>query len=146
VTEADLHALVGERLAAADQRYTANRRAVVEVLEATLHPLTIPEIVARRTGLATSSAYRNLAVLEETGVVHRILSTDEFARYELAEDLTDHHHHHLICTGCGSVTDFTAPDEVEQSLAAALDQVAASSGFQAENHRLDLVGRCRRCA
>lgn len=141
----DLHVTVADRLAAADQRYTANRRAVVEVLEATLHPLTIPEILERRPGLALSSAYRNLAVLEETGVVHRIVSTDEFARYELAEDLTDDHHHHLICSACGSVADFTAPDDVERALADALEQVAARSGFQAEHHRLDLVGRCARC-
>ena len=48
-----------------------------------------------------------------TGVV----STDEFARYELAEHLTDHHHHHLICTQCGQVADFTVPPEVEEALA-----------------------------
>ena len=146
MSDRDLHQVAAERLQSAEQRYTSNRRAVVEVLEATLHPLTIPEILARRPGLALSSAYRNLAVLEETGVVHRIVSTDEFARYELAEDLTDHHHHHLICSACGSVSDFTAPDEVERSLAAALEQVASTSGFQADHHRLDLVGRCARCA
>ena len=144
-TGADLHQRVADRLRAEDQRYTTNRRVVVEVLEATLQPLTIPEILERRPTLAMSSAYRNLAVLEETGIVHRIVSTDEFARYELAEDLTDHHHHHLICSACGSVTDFTAPDDVEQSLAA-LEKVASTSGFQAEHHRLDLVGRCARCA
>ena len=33
--------------------------------------------------------YRNLSVLERAGVVQRIVTTDEWARYELAEDLTD---------------------------------------------------------
>ena len=66
----------------------------------------IPQILEVDRSLAQSSAYRNLAVLERAGVVHRIVTTDEFARYELAEDLTEHHHH-LICRSCGSVADFT---------------------------------------
>ena len=142
----ELHAAVADRLRRGDQRYTTNRRTVVEVLEAADRPLTIPDILARRRNLAQSSLYRNLAVLEENGVVHRIHGTDDFARYELTEDLAGHHHHHLICSGCGTVTDFTVPAEVEASLDAALDSVTASTGFVTEHHRLDLIGRCRACA
>jgi Fur family transcriptional regulator, ferric uptake regulator len=143
---ADLHTTVAERLGGADQRYTRNRRAVVEVLEDATRPLTIQEILGRSGGLAQSSAYRNLGVLEASGVVHRVTSTDEFARYELAEDLTDHHHHHLICAACGQVSDFTVPASVEEALQSALAHAAGEHEFQAEHHRLDLVGRCRRCA
>ena len=89
--------------------------------------------------------YRNLAVLEETGVVHRVHSSDDFARYELAEDLAGHHHH-LICSSCGAVADFTVSAEVEATLAAAIENVSGATGFRAEHHRLDLVGRCRDCA
>ncbi|MCB1006732.1 MAG: transcriptional repressor [Acidimicrobiales bacterium] len=141
----DLHATVADRLAAADQRYTANRRAVVEVIEESERPLTIPEILEHRSGLAQSSLYRNLAVLEETGVVHRVHSSDDFARYELAEDLAGHHHH-LICSSCGTVADFTVSADVEAVLAAAFEGVAGATGFRAEHHRLDLVGRCADCA
>lgn len=143
---ADLHAETAGKLRGAGQRYTTNRRVIIEVLEAATRPLTIQEILDRRTTLAQSSAYRNLAVLEETGVVHRVVSSDEFARYELAEDLTDHHHHHLICRSCGAVADFTVAPEVESVLADALDGAATEHEFSAEDHRLDLVGRCRRCA
>ena len=142
----DLHAEIATRLAAVEQRYTANRRAIVDVLEAATRPLTIQEILERRSSLAQSSAYRNLGVLEETGVVHRVVSSDEFARYELAEDLTDHHHHHLICRACGTVADFTVSSDIEATLAHALERAAAAHDFAAEDHRLDLVGRCRRCA
>ncbi|MEJ7583892.1 MAG: transcriptional repressor, partial [Acidimicrobiales bacterium] len=93
----DFHANVATRLRADEQRYTRNRRAIVEVLERTDRPLTTSEIRNGR-GLAQSSVYRNLTVLEAAKVVHRIISSDEFARFELAEDLTDHHHHHLICS------------------------------------------------
>lgn len=141
----DLHTAVAGRLRADGQRYTANRRAVVEVLEATDRPLTIAEILAHRR-LAQSSVYRNLVVLEDAGIAHRVVSTDDFARYELAEDLTDHHHHHLICAGCGVVADFTVAPGLERTLEGAMAEVADLTGFTPEHHRLDLVGRCADCA
>lgn len=140
----DLHSAVAARLRAAGQRYTANRRAVVDVLEAAGRPLTIAEILARRD-LPQSSVYRNLAVLDDTGVARRVTSTDEFTRYELAEDLTDHHHHHLICASCGTVRDFTVAPAVEAALEDAMARVQRSTGFLPEHHRLDLVGTCADC-
>jgi Fe2+ or Zn2+ uptake regulation protein len=135
----DLHHAIRARLGQADQRYTTNRRNVVGVLAAGGRPLTASEILVAG-GLAQSSAYRNLAVLEACGVVHRVAGGDEFARFELAEDLTDHHHH-LICTSCGVVTDFTVSDGLERSL----ETVAATTGFTPDHHRLDLLGRCPSC-
>ncbi len=140
----DLHAEVAARLDADGQRYTANRRQIVTILDAADRPLTIADILEGR-GLAQSSVYRNLAGLEAAHVVHRVTSTDGFARYELAEDLTDHHHH-LICSVCGVVADFTVSPQLERTLERAMGRVSADTGFRAEHHRLDLVGRCPRCA
>ncbi|MET0881728.1 MAG: transcriptional repressor, partial [Acidimicrobiales bacterium] len=73
-------------------------------------------------------------------------STADFARFELAEDRTDHHHHPLICSQCGHVAAFTVPPEVEEALAGALGRAAEAAGFVTQDHRLDLIGQCRRCA
>jgi len=140
----ELDQTISTRLREADQRYTAGRRALVAALTTAGRPLTAAEVVGAG-GLAQSSAYRNLAVLETCGVVLRVAGTDEFARFELAEDLTDHHHHHLICTGCGQVTDFTVSDDLERSLESAMETVATSTGFAPDHHRLDLLGRCPSC-
>ena len=140
----DLHAIAVSRLRADGQRYTALRRTLVELLSEIDQPLTLPQLLERRRGLAQSSVYRNLAVLERVGVVHRFVTTDEFARYELAEDLTEHHHH-LICDTCGDVTDFKVPPTVEHDLESALSKVARRSGFEVRHHRLDLVGTCPNC-
>jgi Fur family ferric uptake transcriptional regulator len=142
---ADLHATAAQRLRRDSQRYTTNRRVLVSLLESTDHPVTITEVLALRTDLAQSSVYRNLAVLEQAGVVHRVVATDEFTRYELAEDLTEHHHH-LICSSCGAVADFTIGKSLEASMAKAFAEVGQATGFQADLHRLDLVGRCADCA
>ncbi len=141
----DLHATATERLHADGQRYTPRRRALVEVLAAAEQPLTIPQLLEQRRDLAQSSVYRNLAVLVKAGVVHRIVTSDEFGRFELAEDLT-RHHHHLICSACGGVSDFTVPAPVEDELESALSKVARRAGFQVRCHRLDLVGTCASCA
>jgi Fur family transcriptional regulator, ferric uptake regulator len=141
----DLHATAASRLREDGQRYTTQRRALVDLLVTVDQPLTIPQLLERQPGLAQSSAYRNLAVLERAGVVHRIMTSDEFARYELTEDLT-HHHHHLICSSCGDVTDFEVSATVEQELEAALTRVARRTGFHVRTHRLDLVGTCARCS
>jgi Fe2+ or Zn2+ uptake regulation protein len=141
----DLHATAADRLRGDGQRYTTQRRALVELLTEVDQPLTIPQLLDRQPGLAQSSAYRNLAVLERAGVVHRIVTSDEFARYELAEDLT-HHHHHLICSSCGDVTDFEVSAAVEEELESALAKVAKRTGFQVRTHRLDLVGTCPTCS
>jgi Fe2+ or Zn2+ uptake regulation protein len=145
VTTPDPHAVAATRLRDADQRYTRTREALIEVLAQADAPMTIAEIVERDGRLAVSTAYRNLVVFEEAGVVHRIVTTDEHARYELDEALTERHHHHLVCSRCGVVRDFTVPDPLEQELERALRRAARSNGFDAEHHRLDLVGRCESC-
>ena len=141
---ADLHDTAAARLRQHDQRYTRNRRAIVEALAATDRPLTIPELLASRRELPQSSAYRNLGLLEEAGVVRRVVGGGEFACYELAEDLTEHHHH-FICSTCGMVEDFTLPHDVESAVERALSRVAKRSRFDGVYHQLDLVGTCARC-
>lgn len=141
----DLHAIATSRLRADGQRYTAGRRALVDLLAAADHPVTIPQLLEQRPDLAQSSVYRNLAVLERAGVVHRVVTSGEFGRYELAEDLT-RHHHHLICSNCGDVADFTVPAPVEHELETALSRAARRAGFRASGHRLDLVGTCASCS
>ena len=128
----------------ADQRYTKGRRALVATLQSLGQPVTIPQILDASEGLAQSSVYRNLVVLEDAGVVTRIVTNDDFARYELAERLTEHHHH-LICSSCGDVSDFSLGNRTEASLDRALHQVADAAGFTVEAHRLDLVGTCSDC-
>ena len=136
---------VAERISRAGQRPTRNRLAIVEALQASPRPLTIHEILDAQPQLAQSSVYRNLVVLEEARTVRRIVTDHEFARYELAEDLTGHHHH-LICVECGAVEDVPAPAGLERSVHSAAEQIALSTGFRTEHHRIDLLGRCKRCA
>lgn len=133
------------RLRHVGQRYTAGRRILIEALSRAGRPVTTSELVAAEPRLPQSTTYRNLALLEQVGVVHRVMGSDEFARYELAEELTGRHHHHLVCVSCGAVEDFEAPRRVEKGLAEAVSRLTTGTGFRAEAHRLDLLGTCARC-
>ncbi len=145
MAETPIHDEVADLLRRADQRYTKGRRRLVDALVAGGGPMTIAQILDRDARLAQSSVYRNLVILEQVGAVVRIVTRDDYARYELTERLTDHHHHHLICTSCGDVADFALTARTESSLENALRRAAREAGFEAEAHRLDLVGRCGSC-
>ena len=140
----DLHRAAAARLADQDQQYTRNRRALVDVLAGVSGPVTLPELLARDGSLAQSSAYRNLSVLIEAGVVRRLQHGGDHARYELAEHLTEHHHH-LICESCGTVVDVTLPARLESSLDRAFGDVASASGFEPSHHAIDVYGVCAPC-
>ena len=114
------------------------------MLAAAGQPLTLPEILDRDATLAQSSVYRNLTVLEQAGVVTKVVTNSEWARYELAEGLTGHHHH-LICSSCGLVRDVELPPQLELAIDALLASMTVETGFVVDEHRLDLVGRCKEC-
>jgi Fur family ferric uptake transcriptional regulator len=121
--EGPLHQVAEARLRLIEQRYTAGRRAIVELLRA---------------------AGRHLTDLQAAGLVRRVAASDEFARFELAEDLTEHHHH-LLCVRCGKVTDVTPSPEFELHVSVTVDELAAAEGFEPQGHRLDVLGVCAAC-
>lgn len=141
----ELHAAVAGRLTAARQRYSRGRRALVNVLAGAERPVTSPQIATRDSELSLSSVYRNLGILEQAGVVRRLVTQEDNARYELSEELTAHHHH-LVCERCGEVSDYTPGRQLERAIAAALDAIPKGAGFQPRRHHLEIAGLCARCA
>jgi Fe2+ or Zn2+ uptake regulation protein len=141
----ELHAAAESRVRSVGQRYTAARRRLVEILDRAGSPLPLPAILSGRRDLKQSSVYRNLAALEQAGVVRRVLTDEGFGRYELTEDLTGHHHH-LVCSNCGAVEDVDFAPAFEATMESELGELADRTGFSAVSHRLDLIGLCRSCA
>jgi Fe2+ or Zn2+ uptake regulation protein len=139
-----IHEAVALRLAALDQRYTSLRQLLVETLAEAGRPLTVPEILATSPELPQSSAYRNVTALIEIGVVRRVNGADDHGRFELAEELSGHHHH-LVCAKCGDVQDIHPSPRLERALGEAARAVAAEQGYEVTEHQLDLLGICPGC-
>jgi Fur family transcriptional regulator, ferric uptake regulator len=139
-----LHEVIALRLAGLEQRYTPLRRVLVETLAASARPLTIPEILVAAPELPQSSAYRNLTILIEAGVARRVSGTDDHGRFELAEELSGHHHH-LVCAGCGKVEDIPPSQRLERALGDTARELAAQQGYRVTEHRVELLGLCPEC-
>jgi Fe2+ or Zn2+ uptake regulation protein len=142
---AEVHDIVDEQLRRTRQRYTRGRRQLVELLLELGRPVTIGELLAQGAAQSQSSLYRNLAILEQCGAVERIASTDDVARYELTEELSEHHHH-VVCSSCGRIDDVVLPPAIERALAAAATEAYDQQGYRIDSHRLELVGTCRGCS
>ena len=65
---------------------------------------------------------------------------DGTARWELLSQAGDEHHHHLVCSECGAVSDFASGD-----LEGLLDDIARRTGYRVDAHRLEVYGLCPDC-
>ena len=144
VTAPSVHDAIGALLSRSEQRYTSARRALVEALTRAGRPLTVPEILSSVPELPQSSAYRNVTALVDVGVLRRVAGADDHGRFELAEELSGHHHH-LVCELCGKVADIHLTPSLEKALASAARAVADEQGYVVTEHRLDLFGLCPDC-
>lgn len=133
------------RMDAAGHRFTRSRQLILATLAEISQPATIPMILQAELRLTQSSLYRNLVILEECGLVTRLTIGNDHALFELSEAVTDHHHHHLVCRHCNTVTDIDLPVQTEKLLDRTLAEATAATGFALEDHRLDLVGICDTC-
>ena len=84
-----------------------------------------------------STVYRTLELLKELGLVTEIDLDDGRVRYHLAEK---GHHHHLVCSKCGSVIDLP-----ESSLLKLTQALAHDYQFQADLRHLAIFGLCANC-
>ena len=139
-----MHEHASELLKQSGQRYTTKRKEIVGAIAEFSQPVGIADLLNSVDDLPQSSLYRNLTVLQDAGVVTRVMSSQDGGLYELAEHLTGHHHH-LVCSTCGAVRDVVVPDALERDLDSALTKLAKREGFALDHHRLDLIGRCASC-
>ena len=81
--------------------------------------------------------YRTLEILTELALICKLHAGGVCRSYTLS---TPQHHHHLICSNCGIVIDFTGHDlsELEQNL-------SKESGFRIDGHLFEFFGLCQVC-
>ena len=130
-----------KRLASAGYRVTGPRRAILEAVSEREGHFRAEEILAeaRRTAPNTGRAtvYRTLMLLAQMDLLEQVHLGEGSHSFVVG----DHgHHHHLICSKCGNVTEVHGCE-----LPSAVNDLADREGFVIEAHQLEVYGHCRRC-
>ena len=127
-----LEAAIG-KIRSSGHKVTPQRLAVLAAIAMEQHQ-SMEEIRARCPEVGMVTVYRTLDLFSELGLVRR-LDLGDGARYELADD----HHHHLICEGCGEITEFERCPMDRRGL----PDVARD--FEVRAHSLEVYGTCSDC-
>jgi Fur family ferric uptake transcriptional regulator len=130
-----------ETLRAKGYRITPQRQLVLDAV-ARLEHGTPDEICAEvqrsASGVNLSTVYRTLELLEELGLVRHAHLTDRAPTYH---STATPDHVHLVCRGCGEVTE-VAPEII----APMTDALMERYGFTTDVGHLTIFGTCRNCA
>lgn len=132
-------------------RVTLGREAVLSVLAGAKKHLSAEDIYMavhpRCSAIGLTTVYRTLDILFNLGLVYKFEFGDGRARYELAEGPKGpHHHHHLVCTGCKKIIDYTDFIEEEVELLKQTETgLSRKYRFKITNHLIQFFGLCKEC-
>jgi len=132
-------------------RLTLGREAILDVLAKAAGHLSAEDIYMkvhpRYPNIGLTTIYRTLDVLSDIGLLYKFDFGDGRARYELAEGPKGvHHHHHLVCTSCNRVIDYTDfIDEEVELLHQTEKGLSKKYDFKINNHLIQFYGICKEC-
>lgn len=133
--------LVRDRLRSRGQRWTNQRRTLVEVLAASRGHVTGAELVERcrerDPSTVPSTIYRSLDVLEELGFVRHAHGPDGREEFHV---LPAADHGHLHCGSCGKSWELS-----EDEAAQLREALQRTRGFRIDLSHLSVGGRCATC-
>ncbi|HIE08859.1 MAG TPA: transcriptional repressor [Armatimonadetes bacterium] len=117
----------------------AREKVLEEIFESGGH-LDAEELVAKlkRRGVSRATVYRTLRLLEELGLVRRVIYGERHSHFERV--IAREHHDHLICVRCGRIVEFENP-RIERLQ----EEVAKEHGFEIVGHTLEIRGVCPAC-
>ncbi len=123
-------------------KLTPQRRAVLRVIALSQSHLT-PAIIYQRAhrthpGIGLVTIYRTLNMLHELGFICEVCGEGHRPSYLFRR--IPQHHHHLVCSDCGTVVNFTHCnlDSLERRL-------SEETGFLIQEHLLEFHGLCPKC-
>jgi Fur family ferric uptake transcriptional regulator len=123
-------------------KITPQRRAVLKLIAQSrdhFTPAALHERVKREyPGIGIVTIYRTIEMLSDLGLICCVYGEGNYRSYLIRRP--EEHHHHLVCSGCKKVIEFTDCDinELEQRL-------SQKTGFAIEGHLLEVRGRCPDC-
>ncbi|MCM8768304.1 MAG: transcriptional repressor [Candidatus Omnitrophica bacterium] len=132
-------------------RYTFPREAVLQALSDTREHLSAEDVYlivhGRYPQIGLTTVYRALDLLVKIGVVVKFDFGDGRGRFELAfHPSAKGHHHHLVCTCCGRVVDYTDWLEKEKEFLQTTEKgLKQKYDFEITDHLIQFCGKCAEC-
>jgi len=131
-----------DSLKAGGKKVTKPRKAILGILEQNPLPITVAEIHERlkkaKMPADLVTIYRNLAMLQELGLVNPVGLHEGQMRYEVRHGRE--HHHHIQCRGCGQIVDLMLCP-----LKKLTELVERQTKFSVDSHALEFFGWCPQC-
>ena len=132
-------------------RLTIPRKAILSILSDTEEHPSVEEIYfdvhKDYPSIGITTVYRTLDLLVSWGVVHKFDFGEGKARFELI----DHpnglgHHHHLICTECKKIINYTELIDEEIELISRLEiRLSRKYNVNIQSHIIEFYGTCNDC-
>jgi Fur family ferric uptake transcriptional regulator len=123
-------------------KLTPQRHAILKVIASSSDHLT-PEAIyekacSKKPDIGLVTVYRTLELLGKLNLVCRVHAPDGCRSYMMRRPTE--HHHHLICSQCGRVVDFT-----NCTLAGMEQKLSKETRFDISGHLLEFYGLCPDC-
>ena len=131
-------------------RLTLPREAILNVFSKNPQHLSAEEIFLsvhkNYPGIGLATVYRTLDLLTQVGLIFKFDFGDGKSRYELASEALKGHHHHMVCTQCGRIIDYSDFMEKEVGFIKALEaELSKKHKFKIHTHQIHFYGLCQRC-
>ena len=138
------------RFRGAGFRITIPRQAILGVLSRSSKHLSAEEIYisvhGRYPAIGLTTVYRTLDLLAQMGLIFKFDFGDGRSRYELAQGPKTEHHHHLVCTNCGRIIDYSDfIDEETKVLNQVEEMLSQKHNFKINSHQVHFYGLCNKC-
>ena len=131
-------------------RLTEPRKIILNFLSKSKQHMSVKEIYASlrasHPSLGLSTVYRTLDLLARMNVVAKISIGDGHSRYEFKPVGKEGHHHHLICTKCGIILNYSEfMDEELRLVNKTEEKLSKKFNFIIEDHNIEYFGICTNC-
>jgi Fur family transcriptional regulator, ferric uptake regulator len=132
-------------------RMTEQRLSILDILsKSSEHPSAEDiylEVHKIYPDIGLTTVYRTLELLVQMAIASKFDFGDGRARYELFENPKGiGHHHHLVCTNCKKIIDYTDFIEDEIELIKRTEKgLSEKFNFNIAGHVIQFYGLCDRC-
>ena len=123
-------------------KITPQRKAVINSIAGS-HSHFTPESIHKRVsdgcqGIGLATIYRTINILLNLRLVCELYTGGNCHSYVVRRPVK--HHHHLVCSSCKKVVDFTDCDLKDIEI-----KLSKGTGFKVDRHLLEFIGTCPDC-